>query len=323
MGFRIAVYRPFFRQHLYFDRVLNTAVISVAAHLPYSWAHVTPASSWRRGLRAPGRAPGSACDRCRFPRGQVVGRRHGRIRARLPSPPPLHVRRCRKKDSTQGALLLPDHRRRDNITVAALAAYRARYGEDVTVDQVFAYIYGILHSPEYRERYAVDLAKLLPRIPEVATAQAFHAFASAGQRLLDLHIGYEDAEPYPLAEQVMPGSPPDTPERYRVEKMRWGGAARDPDRSCGSWYNDWITLADIPDEAHDYLVGPRSALAWLLDRYQVKTDKASGIVNDVNDWGFECGEPRYILDLVRRIVTVSVETMAIVRALPELREAEQ
>ena len=141
-------------------------------------------------------------------------------------------------------------------------------GEDVTVDQVFAYIYGILHSPEYRERYAVDLAKLLPRIPEVATAQAFHAFASAGQRLLDLHIGYEDAEPYSLAEQVMPGSPPE-PERYRVEKMRWGGAARDPDRSR-IIYNDWITLADIPDEAHDYLVGPRSALAWLLDRYQVK-----------------------------------------------------
>ena len=145
-------------------------------------------------------------------------------------------------------------------------------------------------------------------------------FVEAGQRLLDVHIGYEDIELYPLDEQVAMGAPRG-PERYRVEKMRWGGPARDPDRSR-IVYNDWITLAGIPDEAHDYVVGPRSALAWLIDRYQVKPAKAAGIVNDVNDWGLERGEPRYILDLVKRIVTVSVETMRIVRGLPELREAE-
>ena len=116
------------------------------------------------------------------------------------------------------------------------------------------------------------------------------------------------------------GGPPE-PERYRVEKMRWGGQARNPDLSR-IVYNDWVTLAGIPDEAHDYVVGPRSALAWLIDRYQVKTDRASGIVNDVNDWGCERGEPRYIIDLVKRIATVSVETMCIVRGLPELREAD-
>ena len=179
---------------------------------------------------------------------------------------------------------------------------------------------GSLHSPEYRERYAADLARLLPRIPDPADRATFDAFALAGQRLLDLHIRYEDVEPYALDEQVAIGAPPE-PERYRVEKMRWGGQARNPDRSR-IVYNDWITLAGIPDEAHDYVVGPRSALAWLIDRYQVKTNKASGIVNDVNDWGIERGEPRYILDLVKRIVTVSVETMRIVRGLPELREAE-
>ncbi|MYA15976.1 MAG: hypothetical protein F4Z28_04035, partial [Gammaproteobacteria bacterium] len=102
---------------------------------------------------------------------------------------------------------------------------------------------------------------------------------------------------------------------------RWGGHVRSPDLSR-IIYNDWITLAGIPDDAHDYVVGPRSALAWLIDRYQVKTDKASGIVNDVNDWGRERGEPRYILDLVKRVVTVSVETMRIVRGLPELKEAD-
>ena len=102
--------------------------------------------------------------------------------------------------------------------------------------------------------------------------------------------------------------------------MRWGGPAKTPDRSK-IVYNDWITLADIPGEAHEYVVGPRSALAWLLDRYQVMTHKTSGIVNDPNDWGAEIGNPRYIIDLVKRVTTVSVETMAIVRTLPPLEEA--
>ena len=108
-------------------------------------------------------------------------------------------------------------------------------------------------------------------------------------------------------------------ERYRVQKMRWGGPTRTPDRSV-IVYNDWITLAGIPDEAHEYVVGPRSALEWLLDRYKVTTDKASGIVNDPNDWGTEIGDPRYIIDLVKRVTTLSVKTMAIVTALPPLQE---
>ena len=113
---------------------------------------------------------------------------------------------------------------------------------------------------------------MLPRIPEVATADAFRAFSKAGQRLLDLHISYEAAEPYPLEERLKSGAP-DGLERYRVQKMRWGGPTRTPDRSV-IVYNDWITLAGIPDEAHEYVVGPRSALEWLLDRYRVTTDKS-------------------------------------------------
>ena len=209
--------------------------------------------------------------------------------------------------------------RSDNITDAALDAYRARYGEWVAKDHIFSYVYGILHSPDYRERYSADLAKLLPRIPEVATADVFRAFAEAGQQLLDLHVGYEKAMPYSLDERLAP-SAPDGPERYRVQKMRWGTSAKDTDRTM-IVYNDWITLAGIPDEAHEYIVGPRSALAWLIDRYQVTTDKTSGIVNNPNDWGAEIGNPRYIIDLVKRVTTVSVETMAIVRSLPPLEEA--
>ena len=159
----------------------------------------------------------------------------------------------------------------------------------------------------------------MPRIPQVATADAFRTFAEAGQQLLDLHIGYEAAEAYPLEERLAPGAP-DGPERYRVLKMRWGTSGKDIDHSM-IVYNDWITLAGIPDEAHEYIVGPRSALAWLLDRYQVTADKTSGIVNDPNDWGAEIGNPRYIIELVKRVTTVSVETMAIVRTLPSLEEA--
>ena len=220
----------------------------------------------------------------------------------------------------QGALLDGGETgHRDNITDEALAAYRARYGEDVTKDDIFAYVYGVLHSPEYRERYATDLAKMLPRIPEVASASAFRGFAEAGQRLLDLHIGYEQAAPHPLREEWAAGAPAGD-ARWRVEKMRWAGTRAAPDRSAIA-VSEWLTLSGIPEEAHEYVVGPRSALEWLIDRYRVRVDKASGIVNDPNDWGLERGEPSYIADLVKRIVTVSVETMRVVRALPPLDEA--
>ena len=107
------------------------------------------------------------------------------------------------------------------------------------------------------------------------------------------------------------------PEFYRVKKLRWGGKARTPDKSQ-IVVNDNITLTGIPDEAHEYVLGSRSALEWILDRYQVKTDKASGIVNDPNDWGLEDGNPRYIVELIKRVTHVSVETVKIVKSLPTL-----
>lgn len=121
---------------------------------------------------------------------------------------------------------------------------------------------------------------------------------------------------------MKPLAPADPVERYRVEKMRWGGKRGAEDRTQ-IVYNEWLTLAGIPDEAHGYAVGPRTALEWLIDRYRVRTDKASGIVNDVNDWGLELEppNPRYVVELVKRIVTVSVETVRIVGALPPLEEA--
>ena len=307
-GFRSAIYRPFFRQHFYMDRVLVNSVYQLPSIFPTQDTRI-PAILVERGLRAAGRSPAVIAVNT-VTEGALAGAAGQRCQV-LP-----RYTYVEDADSPQGTLLPVEPHRQDNISDEALDAYRNRYGQWVTKDHIFAYVYGILHSPDYREQYASDLAKMLPRIPEVATAEAFDSFSKAGQQLLELHIGYEAAEPYPLEERLK-SSAPDGPERYWVQKMRWGGPTRTPDRSvivC----NDWITLAGIPDEAHEYVVGPRSALEWLLDRYRVTTDKTSGIVNDPNDWGAEMGDPRYIIDLVKRVTTVSVETISIVSALPPL-----
>lgn len=208
-----------------------------------------------------------------------------------------------------------DRQRLDNITDEALNEFRSAFGDNVAADDIFFYTYGLLHSPVYRERYAADLKRMLPRIPKV---KAFAEFVEAGRRLSELHVGYESAEPYPLVESGAPelGTPPS--DLYLVEKMRFGkGPGRTKDRTT-IIYNPHITLSGIPEEAHRYMLGPKSAIEWIMDRYQIKTDKASGIVNDPNDWCAEVGEPRYIIDLLKRIVTVSLETMSIVGSLPTL-----
>ena len=310
-GFRSALYRPFFRQHFYMDRVLNNSVYQLPNIFPAPDVR-TQAILVERGLRTPGRSPAVIAVNT-VAEGAMAGASGQRCQV---------LSRYVYDEPTvgeQGELIQDERRCLDNITDDALDLYHARYGDSVTKDQIFAYVYGILHSPEYHAQYANDLARLLPRIPEVATVEAFRGFSEAGQQLLDLHIGYEDAEPYRLEEQLAENAPGE-PKRYRVQKMRWGGSSKAPDYST-IVYNDWITLTGIPDEAHEYAVGPRSALAWLIDRYQVTTDKTSGIVNDPNDWGMEHGQPRYILDLVRRIVTVSIVTMRIVKALPPAEEA--
>ena len=206
------------------------------------------------------------------------------------------------------------YRRMDNIPDATLAKYREMYGGQVSKDDIFFYVYGLLHSPEYRSEFAADLRKMLPRIPMV---RDFAGFAEAGRMLADLHVGYEAVTPFPLQEIVTGAGPGD--ELYVVRKMTFGrgATAREKDRTR-IVYNSRLTVVGIPEEAYRYELGSRSAIEWIMDRYQVRTDKASGIVNDPNDWATEHSDPRYILDLLKRIVTVSVETMRIIDALPPL-----
>ncbi len=212
--------------------------------------------------------------------------------------------------------LVNGYRRFDNISDDALRSYQEVFGAQVTKDDIFASIYALLHSEQYRSTYAADLKCQLPRIPLPDTAEDFRKFVEAGEQLLELHIRYEQQPDYPLNEETAFGDVGD-PDFYRVQKLRWGGKARTPDKTQ-IVVNDNITLTGIPDEAHEYMLGSRSALEWILDRYQVKTDKASGIVNDPNDWGLEHGNPRYIVDLIKKITYVSIETMKVVKALPKL-----
>jgi len=225
------------------------------------------------------------------------------------------------------------YRRVDNITDEALRRFAAAYGDDWTKDEVFFYCYGLLHSPDYRITYATDLKKMLPRIPLVADQADAMAFADAGRRFSDLHVGYERVEPYPLDGLHPAGAPTEGEAAYDFfavsdKKMRFGkptpeqkAAGAKADRSV-IHYNDRITVSGIPEEAYRYQLGSRSAVEWVIDRYYVRTDKASGIVNDPNDWSREVGDPRYILDLLARVLTVSVETMRIVDGLPKLKVRE-
>ena len=312
LGYRPAIYRPFFRQRMYINPELNASP-GVQLRIFPKQESKTPSIVLERGLRAPGGKPAVIAVN-QIPNIAAGAGASGGACQTLP-----RYTYVKSAGALQSSMLLTEADQRDNITDTALHAYSTRYGKWVSKDHIFAYVYGILHSPEYRQRYAADLANLLPRIPDVATTEAFRAFSEAGQRLLELHIGYEEAEPYPLEERHSPNAP-DEPERYRVQKLRWGGTTKAPDKSvivC----NDWITLAGMPKDAHKYIVGPRSALEWLIDRYRVKEDKASGIVNDPNDWGAEIGYPRYIIDLIKRVTTVSVETVKIVKSLPPLEEA--
>lgn len=204
-------------------------------------------------------------------------------------------------------------RRRDAITDTGLAHFQTAYaGEQMSKEDLFYYVYGILHSPDYRDRYADNLSKELPRIPAVKKAADFWAFSKAGRALADLHLNYETVAPYPLTIEAKGTL---TNADYRVEKMKF---AKKGDKTTVI-YNHRITLKGIPEAAWDYVVNGKAALDWVMERQAVRIDKASGIVNDANDWANETmGNPKYPLELFQRVVTVSLETQKIVKALPKL-----
>lgn len=223
----------------------------------------------------------------------------------------------------QVPVILDGYRRVDNVTDATLASYREHYGDTgITKEDIFFYVYALLHHPEYRERYEDDLKKMLPHIPRAA---GFHTYASVGRELADLHVNYERVEPYPsVQEEASLHAPADPWERYRIgeRKMRFPKLGRRDKDFTRLEYNDYVTLTGIPAEAQGYSISGRSPLEWIIDRYHVKTDKASGIVNDPNDFLREQGRPDAVVDLIKRLVTVSMRTQELLATLPKLEIPE-
>lgn len=201
--------------------------------------------------------------------------------------------------------------RRENITDWALTQFQTHYAPSTIQNpqskiekwDIFHYIYALLHHPTYRETYAANLRRDLPHIPLVPAA-AFWPLVEAGRRLAELHVHYESQPEYPL--RHIENS--DLPLDYYAIKMRLSRTKQE------LIYNDFLTLADIPPQVYEYKLGNRSALEWVVDQYQVKTDKRSGITNDPNN----VEDETYIVRLIKQVVTVSVETVAIVESLPPL-----
>jgi predicted helicase len=308
---RVAQYRPYCKRHLYYDPALN--------EVQYKTGLVFPRGTQNIGFVLPGTS--SHSDFCILMTRDL---------------PDLHLidtgslfARWRYEPEDAGVLALETghevvagFRKIDNIEDLALRRFQTAYGESVTKEDIFFYVYGLLHSTAYRGTYAADLKKMLPRIPLV---RHFSEFSAAGRALTDLHLDYERAALHPL-DGLHPQQDGDPYEFYAVggKKMSFGKASSEQkaageryDRSV-IHYNDRITLRGVPEDAYRYMLGSRSAIEWIIDRYYVKTDKDSGIVNDPNDWSREVGDPRYILDLLARVVTVSIETMKIVDSLPPL-----
>lgn len=192
--------------------------------------------------------------------------------------------------------------------------------EFLSKEDLFYYIYGLLHSEDYRVCYADNLTKELPRIPAVKSARDFWLFARAGRLLAELHVGFEQVIRYPVGFSTQKPYEEFTVEDYRVSKMKFAkGANGEKYDKTTVIYNPLITLTGIPLEAYDYIVNGKSALEWVMERQAVTTHKESGIVNDANDWALETmGNPAYPLELFQRMITVSLETMKIVKSLDGL-----
>lgn len=316
-----SVYRPFTRQWLYYNRTFNERVYQMPRLFP-----MRPIAPENRVICVPGR-----CGEGQFSAFMVnsipdlnlapgMGGYHSFPRYIYSIAPAdavfdgdLFVRAEEREHSDD---------RTDAITDVGLKHFTDAYpGEVITKDDVFYYVYGMLHSEEYREQYADNLTKQLPRIPLMKRVQDFRAFVAAGRKLGDLHVNFETVDPYPVTVKegdLRLANVEDKAPYYRVEKMKFGGKRPKLDKTTVV-YNPRITITGIPLEAYDYVVNGKPALEWVMERQCVKTDPASGIVNDANRYAIETvGDPAYPFDLFRRVITVSLETMKIVRSLPAL-----
>ena len=305
---RIGMYRPFIKQNVYFDSRYIERVYRIPAMFP-----TREASNQLMGVAGTGVGGGfSSLIVDSIPDYQVLfnGQWFSRWRytAHDPNSPDSWTQ-------NGGTVLdsVPGYRRVDNITDWNLQQYCHRYPDlQITKDEIWYYLYGVLHAPDYREMYKADLSKDLPRIP---FASDFGAFRDAGAELAALHLGYETGPEYDLQVEVKGSGD----EVYRLDNspMQWGGMRKELDRSVLQ-VTSAVTMRGIPEEAHAYVVNGRSPLEWAVDRLRIRRDKENGIVNDPNAWF--AADPAAVISHLRRLVYMSVESTQIIGALPPALE---
>ena len=273
---RMALYRPFTKSNLYFDRMMNQRV--------YVFPSIFP-------------TPETETENCVICVGGY-GRKEFAILISK-SIPDLNFYADPQQSFPFYTYDEDGRNRQENITDWALERFRAHYQDEaITKWDIFYYVYALLHHPDYRERYQANLKRDFPHLPY---APDFWGFAKAGQRLGEIHIGYEEMPEY----QLTFIENREVPINWRVGKMK---LSKDKTQLV---YNDFLTLAGIPAKVFDYRLGNRSALEWVIDQYRVKTDKRSGIVNDPN----RADDPRYIVKLIGKVIAVSLETVKIVEGI--------
>ena len=316
-----ALYRPFFKQFLYNEKTWLEMTYQIPQLFPFAGAENLVITLTGVG------AQDFSC----------------LMSAHIPCLDCLEKSQCfprylyRKVDELDGAsgsgtlletgarVVINGYERRDAIGPEAIAHFQEAYpqaGAAIDADAVFYYIYGILHSPDYRATYANNLQKELPRIPRVATYDDFKAFADAGRALAQLHVGYEQVKPYEGCTLTYAPGISEQNLDYTVTQLKYGRikgkTGNDAKDKSIIIYNAQLTISNIPLAAQSYVVNKKSALDWAVERCGVTTDKASRINNNFNDYATAMGDQAYILKLILRLITVSLETNRIVQAMPQL-----
>jgi predicted helicase len=297
----IAIYRPFFKQKMYFSRVMNEMVYQIPKLFPKPDIENRVICVSGVGVTK----EFSCIITDIIPDLELIGKSQC-------FPLYYYEERAKAAPSLFDAANEPEHIRRDGVSDWIWGEAKKRYGGTVTKEDIFYYVYGFLHSPQYRERFSADLKKMLPRLPLVESVKDFWAFSKAGRKLADLHLGYDDFKNAPSAEAIGVVVLGAESGHFRLEKMQFPSK----DDKSRILYNSQITLENIPAAAYEYVVNGKSAIEWVMERYAITTHKDSGIRNDPNDWAAEVGNPRYILDLLLSVIRLSVETVEAVKGLP-------
>lgn len=301
----IAIYRPFFKQYFYFSREQNNVVSRMDSFFPNpSLKNLVICVSGVGGNKDFSAIITDAIPDVQLQfNSQAFPLYYYEVAEKIPT--------LFSKGSVTGE---SEYLRKDAISDFILEQAKKQYGisagaGNISKEDLFYYVYGFLHSPAYRLAFANDLRKTLPRIPLVEDVRDFWKFSRAGRQLAELHVDYERVPPYP--DVVVQG---EESAYYRVEKMRFPQKGQ----KDTILYNSRITLSQIPAKAYEYIVNGKSAIEWVMERYQPTLDAESGIRNDPNDWAEASGNPRYILDLLLSVIHVSVQTVDIVNSLPNL-----